>query len=100
MIDADRVTEIDSMLELGRVMNTSVTDGQRANDDQRLAALADCCRRLGLPMDRRTALAYALGVRQALDRFSHLLSDDNDTMARELELYGRVALLHDHQVRQ
>jgi hypothetical protein len=57
MIDADQVAEIPNMLELGRVMNTSVTEGQRANDDQRLAALEDCCRRLGLPMDRQTALA-------------------------------------------
>jgi len=95
MIDADQVAEIPNMLELGRVMNTSVTEGQRANDDQRLAALEDCCRRLGLPMDRQTALAYALGVRQALDRFDHLIGDDNDDMARELELYGRAALLYD-----
>jgi hypothetical protein len=98
MIDADQVAEIPNMLELGRVMNTSVTEGQCANDDQRLAALEDCCRRLGVPMDRQTALAYALGVRQALDRFDHLISDDNDDMARELELYGRVALLYDRGV--
>jgi hypothetical protein len=100
VIDADRVAAIPEMLELGRVVNSATGPSDLSAHDQVLAGLTDCCQRLGLPMDRRTALAYALGVRQALDRFSHLLSDDNDTMARELELYGRVALLHDHQVRQ
>jgi hypothetical protein len=99
VIDADRVSEIPEMLALGRLVNTSTTDAQRANDDQRQAGLADCCRRLGLPMDRQTALAYALGVRHALDRFDHLLSDSDADMGCELELYARAALLHDREER-
>jgi hypothetical protein len=95
VIDADRVSAIPEMLELGRVVNGVIGPGDVANDDQRLAALADCCQRLGLPMDRQTALAYALGVRHALDRMDHLISDSNDDIGCELELYARVALLND-----
>jgi len=95
VIDADRVSAIPEMLKLGRVVNGATGPGAVANDDQRLAALADCCQRLGLPMDRQTALAYALGIRHALDRFDHLLSDSDGDMGCELELYARVALLHD-----
>jgi hypothetical protein len=95
MIDATRTGAIPEMLALGRQVNASATAGHRANGDQRLAALEDCLRRLGVPLDRQTALAYALGVRHALDRMDDLLPEDEGTTALELELYARVALLHD-----
>jgi len=100
VIDADRVSAIPEMVELGRVVNAATGPGAVANDDQRLAALHDCCQRLGLPMDRQIALAYALGVRHALDRMDHLISDSHGDMGCELELYARVALLYDHGGRQ
>jgi hypothetical protein len=96
MIDVARVFEIPEMLKLGRIVNAAAGPGDAAIDDQVLAGLADCCRRLGLPMDRQTALAYALGIRHALDRFDHLLTDDDGDCGHELELYARVAVLYDH----
>ncbi len=95
MIDADRVAAIPEMLELGRVVNSATGPSDLSAHDQVLAGLTDCCQRLGLPMDRQTALAYALGVRHALDRFDDLLTDSDGDCGRELELYARVALLHD-----
>jgi hypothetical protein len=100
VIDAERVAAIPEMLALGRVVNSATGPSGLSAHDQVLAGLTDCCRRLGVPLDRQTALAYALGVRHALDRFDDLLSDSDGDCGRELELYARVALLHDRADRE
>jgi hypothetical protein len=103
MIDAARTDKVAEILAIGRTANHAPgrTEGEQARNraiaDQVLAGMRECCGRLGLEMDARTAAAYALGVLHATDELDPHLGDSPCLSGHLLLLYSRAAMLADQE---
>jgi hypothetical protein len=102
MIDAARTGKVAEILAIGQTANqtTGLSEEEaarnRAAADQVLAGMRESCAKLGLPMDRQTAVAYALGVLHTTDELDRYLDDSPCLSAHMLVLYSRAAMLADH----
>jgi hypothetical protein len=96
-INVDRVDQVSAILTDGRTLGREVAERWPALGDQVLAGMVECCGRLGLPTDRQTATAYALGVLQAMDVLTPHLDESPRIDGHLRVLFHRAALLHDRK---
>jgi hypothetical protein len=105
MIDAATADKVHDILNAGRLTNASDADpdpkvaaARISTRDQVVAALAESCARLGLPMDAQTGTAYALGVLHTVEELDNHLGENSRCLAMHLlVLYSRAALIADRE---